>query len=362
LLGPIFGIRIGQRDALQLPVADPHKRRPHPGYFRLGERFQCPTWTQREPELGFPQSQLVKLVVLEFIMQEVRNVTNMCRGASSIAEQESWYRESSDIQSTLKRVRNCAEVCRYAKELNEVVEFVTKNLEFEEDISANVALHLLQIRSTSAQLISLAEHNMSQYQQTWDTYRDLLNIREAEGVKRLTVLAAIFLPLSLSASILSINNRLVEKPLQLFDFVGVFFIVSWLALLVYALIVMFNKLVRYMNADNENISWESGKWTRIVPVLTESPRKLLVIERTETVLKYTAIPLLWTLLTVSFTISMVKDYGNDVQLGMKVLAYGVIGLLGLIFAPVCWLTIDAFITDSQVNKLRKMLERRLKIG
>jgi hypothetical protein len=59
---------------------------------------------------------------------------------------------------------------------------------------------------------------------------------------------------------------------------------------------------------------------------------------------------------------MVKDYGNDVQLGMKVLAYGVIGLLGLIFAPVCWLTIDAFITDSQVNKLRKMLERRLKIG
>jgi CorA-like Mg2+ transporter protein len=328
----------------------------------LGERFQYPAWTQREAELGFPQSQLVKLVVLEFIMQEVRNVTSMCRGSSSIEEQESWYRESGDIQSTLKRVRNCAEVSRYAKELGEVVEFVAKNLEFEEGISASMTLHLLQIRSASAQLISLAEHNLSQYQQAWDTYRDLLNIREAEGVKRLTVLAAIFLPLSLSASILSINNRLVDKPLRLFDFVGVFFIVSWLALLVYALIIMFNKLVRYMNADNENISWKSGRWPRIVPVLTESPRKLLVLERTETVLKYTAIPLLWTLLAVSFTISMVKDYGNDVQLGMKVLAYGVIGLLGLIFVPVCWLTVDAFITDSQVTKLRKMFERRLKIG
>src|SRR4051794_40377924 len=197
-----------------------------------------------------------------------------------------------------------------------------------------MALHLLQIRSTSAQLISLAEHNMSQYQQAWDTYRDLLNIHEAEGVKRLTVLAAIFLPLSLSASILSINNRLVDDPLRLFDFVGVFFIVSWLALLAYALIVMFNKLARSMNADNANASWESGRWTQIVPVLTESGRKLLVIEKTETVLKYPAIPLIWPLLAVSFTGSMVKDHGNDVQLGMKILAYGIIGLLGLIFIPV----------------------------
>lgn len=295
-------------------------------------------------------------------MQEVRNVVNMCGGSSSVAEPESWYRGSGDIPSTLKRVRNCAEVCRYAKELDEVVEFVTKNLELEGGISADIALYLLQIRSTSAQLISLAEHNMSQYQQAWDTYRDLLNIREAEGVKRLTVLAALFLPLSLSASILSMNNRLVDEPLRLFDFVGVFFIVSWLALLVYALIVTFNKLVSYMNADDESASWESGRWTRIVPILAESPRKLLVVEKTETVLKYTAIPLLWTLLAVSFTISMVKDHGNDVQLGMKVLAYGIIGLLGLIFVPVCWLTIDAFITDSQVNKLRKMFEGRLKIG
>ena len=295
-------------------------------------------------------------------MQEVRNVTNMCRGSSSIEEQESWYRDSGDIQSTLKLVRNCAEICRHSKELDEVVKFVSKNLELKDRISANMALHLLQIRSTSAQLISLAEHNMSQHQQAWDTYRDLLNIREAEGVKRLTVLAAIFLPLSLSASILSIGNRLVVEPLRLFDFVGVFFVVSWLALLVYALIVMFNKLVRYMNVDNENTSWGPGRWTRIVPVLAESPRKLLAIERTETVLKYTAIPLLWTLLAVSFTISMVKDHGNDVQLGMKVLAYGVIGLLGLIFAPVCWLTVDAFITDSRVNELRKMFETRLKIG
>ena len=362
MLNPIFDIRISRHDALQLPVIDPHKPQPHPGYFRLGERFQCPIWTQREPEIGFSQSQLVKLVVLEFVMQEVRNVVNMCRGSSSIGEQESWYRESGDIQSTLKRVRNCGEVCRYTKELGEVVEFVTKNLELEEGVSADMALHLLQIRSTSAQLISLAEYNMSQYQQAWDTYRDLLNIREAEGVKRLTVLAAIFLPLSLSASILSMNNRLVDEPLQLFDFVGVFFVVSWLALLVYVLIVMFNKLVSYMNADNENASWGPGRWTRFVPVLTESPRKLLVIEKTETVLKYTVIPLLWTLLAVSFTISMVKDYGNDVRLGMKVLTYGIIGLLGLIFVPVCWLTIDAFITDSQVNKLRKMFEGRLKIG
>jgi CorA-like Mg2+ transporter protein len=362
LLNPIFGIQIGRRDTLQLPVADPHKRQPHPGYLRLGERFQRLTWTQREPELGFSQSQLVKLVVLEFIMQEVRNVMNMCRGSPSIGEQESWYRESGDIQSTLKRVRNCAEVSRYAKELDEVVELVTKNLELEEGISADTARRLLQMRSTSAQLISLAEHNMNQYRQAWDTYRDLLNIREAEGVKRLTVLAAIFLPLSLSASILSMSNRLVDEPLRLFDFVGVFFIVSWLALLVYALIVTFNKLVRYMNADDENANWESGRWTRIAPVLAESPRKLLVIEKTETVLKYTAMPLLWTLLAVSFTISMVKDHGNDVQLGMKVLAYGIIGLLGLIFVPVCLLTIDAFITDSQVNKLRKMLEGRLKIG
>jgi hypothetical protein len=131
LLNPIFDIQIGRHDTLQLPVTDPHKPQPRPGYFRLGERFQYPTWTQREPKIGFSQSQFVKLVVLEFIMQEVRNVMNMCWGSSSIGEQESWYRQQGDIQSTLKRVRNCGEVCRYTKELGEVVEFVAKNLELE---------------------------------------------------------------------------------------------------------------------------------------------------------------------------------------------------------------------------------------
>jgi len=59
------------------------------------------------------------------------------------------------------------------------------------------------------------------------------DIRESNAVKRLTVLATIFLPLSLSTGILSMQSRLTKIHLILWDFVAIFLDLALIVLLLF---------------------------------------------------------------------------------------------------------------------------------
>src|SRR5207248_2743778 len=63
-----------------------------------------------------------------------------------------------------------------------------------------------------------------------------LNIQESEIVKRLTILAAVFLPLSLATGVLSMQTRFAHLGYLLYDLIGVFLLVGFIAILVFCIL------------------------------------------------------------------------------------------------------------------------------
>ena len=63
------------------------------------------------------------------------------------------------------------------------------------------------------------------------------NKSSSAGVTRLTLLAAIFLPASLSSSLLAMSTRFKDLNLLLYDFIGVFFLLGALALFAYGAVI-----------------------------------------------------------------------------------------------------------------------------
>lgn len=120
-----------------------------------------------------------------------------------------------------------------------MMELTISNLELEflDLLSLDLAEYLLEVRVLSNQLGRISRGNLQRYENAWAAYREMLNVRESPGVIRLTVLATIFLLLSLSASILAMNIRFRDLYLLLFDIVGVFLILGSLALIVYSALV-----------------------------------------------------------------------------------------------------------------------------
>ena len=110
------------------------------------------------------------------------------------------------------------------------------------------------------------------------------NIQESNAVKRLTILASIFLPLSLTAGLLSMQNRLKDIHLVLWDFIAISIDLGFIALSFFwitkssrlpFLVTSFKRIctVPYGWAVNEQgkISrrqvWDIVWWTLSFPVL-----------------------------------------------------------------------------------------------
>jgi hypothetical protein len=134
-----------------------------------------------------------------------------------------------------------------------------------------------------------------------------VSIDQSESLKRLTVLAVIFLPLSLSSSLLAMSTRFANLHLLLYDFLGVFVLLSSIALLIFITVGIGIKLAA---------SIRSRKWRK-------NPREQFDTSRRrrehlyfwlKSVCAYGVILVAWALLLASFLIGMLKD----VLLGVKI--------------------------------------------
>lgn len=140
-----------------------------------------------------------------------------------------------------------------------------------------------------------------------------LNIRESKSVKTLTVLATIFLPLSLSTSILSMQTRFVDLNLLLYDFLGVFVIIGSLAVIMLLIL----KLVFRVRTQSTFLSMRLAL-----------PRSRKDQGRTCFGVLSTYYAMIWAIVIVSFVVGMTLD----VIKGLKILGYGFAGMLG--FVPI----------------------------
>lgn len=153
-----------------------------------------------------------------------------------------------------------------------------------------------------------------------------LNIHESQSIKRLTVLATIFLPLSLSASILSMQFRLKDLQLKLYDFLGVFTMIGTAALLLLLLVRAMPSINKTFLFRGFSVSLRELACLRLAPSLYKPSRYwsanwLIIVLAMLFVLWFA---LVWAVVLVSFMIGMVMD----VILGLKILGFGLASLSG----------------------------------
>jgi hypothetical protein len=119
----------------------------------------------------------------------------------------------------------------------------------------------------------------------------------------ISILASIFLPLSLACGILSMQTRLVNLHFLLYDFCGVLVLFGTMAI---AIVIGARAYASWREAIAQRNRVAAFKQRRPVIELTIGTSALLV----------------WGLFTASFLVGMIKD----VILGLKILGFGTAGL------------------------------------
>jgi hypothetical protein len=137
------------------------------------------------------------------------------------------------------------------------------------------------------------------------------NINQTRGVQQLTLLATIFLPLSLAAGVLSMQTRFKDLGKLLYDFFGV-------VVLLAAIVLFIMILLSLMNVLNELDS----KFLRIQGYREKFRGKVLFTINI-------GLFVFGCLVLSSFLVGMFKD----VSLGAKILGYGVAAICGV------WITV-----------------------
>jgi hypothetical protein len=152
-------------------------------------------------------------------------------------------------------------------------------------------------------------------------------MQEAQNVRLLSVLASIFLPLSLACGVLSMQTRFSDLHYLLYDFFGV--------------LVLLGTIVAVILIALRSYLW----WNRVVAQLDRNQMFRRKIRPKAHIMVRCFLVLGWGLLLSSFLIGMIKDVG----LGLKILGYGAIafggtGLVALLvpagFASLAWILFE----------------------
>jgi hypothetical protein len=172
------------------------------------------------------------------------------------------------------------------------------------------------LNRSSAQLTTRLESNMRLFEL-------LRSFHESSKVQLLGLLAAIFLPLSLASSLLSMQTRLTDLHYLLYDFCGVIVLLGTIVLIIIVLLKVFARF------KDKMAEWKSNTSRFYIPWVSHQ-------------LQYGVLGWLvvvWALLLSSFLVGMVRD----VPLGLKILGYGSIVTSAMFFilalgAVILWQT------------------------
>ena len=264
------------------------------------------------------RSQFIRLFLLDilsFLMRELKMscTTNFSSPEKRLKlgrEQMREFEEQTSEKYITINIERSAVIVDNVRLLTDVVEYIICDIEGDHgeqgssQLSPELKCLFTALRFSNKLLTRLAARNLAYDQRIWDIRRETLNVHESESVKRLTILAAFFLPLSLSSSILSMSKRLVDLHLLLYDFVGVFTILASLAILLYIVIGLGIKVARRVNVAFNFHPEKEGSWKMV---------------------NYSFALIFWAIITSSFIIGMVKD----VILGLEVLGYLLAGFVVL---------------------------------
>lgn len=164
----------------------------------------------------------------------------------------------------------------------------------------------VELQSTCTDLkrtITTLSTTLENHLRLFELSRDM---HEAQNVRLLSILASIFLPLSLACGLLSMQTRFSELHYLLYDFFGV--------------LVLLGTTVAVILAALRSHLW----WKRLLTKLEEDPLFRDINPTAQIVVPYCLV-LGWGLLISSFLVGMIKDVG----LGLKILGYGALVAVGI---------------------------------
>jgi hypothetical protein len=186
---------------------------------------------------------------------------------------------------------------------------VALNLETDDRVFGTLAADIRgmcsDISTKTAEMPTSLEHHLKFLQLR-------RNIQESNSLWTLSVLASIFLPLSLASSVLSMQTRFVDLHYLLYDFCGV--IVLLLTLV--AVILLMVKLS--LSVTDKLAEFSRSKFFKT------NFFKIYLYPLVSGVLSLVALSI-WVVILSSFIVGMSQDVG----LGGRILGFGIAGLTGI---------------------------------
>jgi len=228
----------------------------------------------------------------------------------------------------IDQLQECEQILQDVQDVTAGVLFLLELLNLPPSVDAQSSLcsrfenlhaeRYLKLRGLCSQRRLNCQRRIEQINRTLEARNKLLSIHESISVKRLTILAAFFLPASLASSFLSMTTRFQDLGPLLYDWFGSFVLISSVTIVLYfAVRVTFtlkSKLPRH--AWSPKAAWARSKTKR--PMHKWSLRIFAGLE----ILLYLAF---WAFLLSCFVLGMFRDR----RLGGIVLGYGFAGMLGV---------------------------------
>jgi len=204
-----------------------------------------------------------------------------------------------------------------------ITELVTSTLDIlsesvEEDWVRNPAFRRMraEVRAICSAQSILTSQIAESFESRFRIFERFRGIQDSVSIWLLTLLACIFLPMSLASAILSMQTRLANLHFLLYDFCGIMIIITSLVMLVFLamkLSIFLSDLLMKFIANNRR-----GEFFRkflLLPVVAAGSIMILPF---------------WALVFTSFMVGMIKDVG----LGLKILGYGCAAYVGIGFVLV----------------------------
>jgi hypothetical protein len=159
----------------------------------------------------------------------------------------------------------CEDVLKDLEELKAALEFLAQVLKMsaeDEDVVAETSVQsgaerMMVLQCLCQQRLNNTKRYMSAMIRAHEASSHEENIKESGSIKRLTILATVFLPLSLASSILSMQTRLRDLGILLFDFLGVFVVTGCCAVLL--LLLVDTAITHKKNAPSRPMFWAQWK-------------------------------------------------------------------------------------------------------
>ncbi|RSL42321.1 hypothetical protein CEP54_015518 [Fusarium duplospermum] len=236
-------------------------------------------------------------------------------------------RRSLNIESLLPAISNLELQLRYTH-----ASLLLKVQDRDDMDAAKLKWLELEIDTQLRRLQICLQHWLSVVDAMANISSTITSDRQARGVNRLALLAAIFLPVSLASSLLSMNVRAADLGPLWYDYFGLALIIMSLVALLY-LCILLQDTVR-------TIDWGVIDWgvvdLRAIQLLGGAVYglKTRIMRSNWRAMKVFIFCCFWAVVVTSFCLGMTRN----VTLGLHILGYGTAGFMAII-VPLCFLEI-----------------------